>query len=778
MPIQRTAQVARTAHDRTHLNRVAVPEFGVVEIQVKGQGGSLSKSYRDASSSTPKAPSGTGTDSFHFAPGAQFSDPAWTLDPSLKDDVKIVYTLHNPQYAITTAKLEIFRRFTKDPIWTRDLTGEELLHGETTLKFNGQEEWDGKIGAVAEFPDEFLTVEHSAYKFKLTIEGDGINKSTCAWTYVHVIIAKLELEYGPDEAIPSQPANMEGGIQRETFTDLKSQGADPPAEGTTPALRVNIRSDIFKTSSDDMFQNQLYTRFETLWGKGPQIPIFCKIWVKSSADTDVVAPKALGRLKFLWDWESKSTAHATAFTAAAENYLVNKTKPKGRNCHEARGGKRGDKGEPVFPDSGGYAPAGAWTDGTFPFEVEAVPKPRKWAAYSYAWNDGIGGSKTGVIFQPARTAGDAYQITVYVDQIYDRKTKYSLNVDSDAPLKVPAVLKKATGHYQVWRQVNVRKYVKKNNQVTETINIGTVANEYAKAYLDLKDRTAGNIVFVAEADWTTRFDGKVNGYGANIVRMKQAVNQYTNGGGCIYYRTRDEYRTAYMQEVGTDIDGLGIGAVSAGLRSAIVAAAAADSNDRGAFATDVDGAITGDGGLSAAEAQQVKDAALAHWDTVDTYMTDPSNSMDTDAKYRTIGNNLARQVVSDCFSPEADADSGCTIFHCDQLHNLNSTLLGWAYDVPGGAGNRCGFLLCAKNSDHSAGDNIENTATHEFGHHFFLPHTPDAGEKKDYKAHDKSVKTCIMSYNVPTEFCGFCQLRLRGWSKDALSPVSSKNKKT
>ena len=44
--------------------------------------------------------------------------------------------------------------------------------------------------------------------------------------------------------------------------------------------------------------------------------------------------------------------------------------------------------------------------------------------------------------------------------------------------------------------------------------------------------------------------------------------------------------------------------------------------------------------------------------------------------------------------------------------------------------------------------------------------------------HDKSVTTCIMSYNVPTEFCGFCQLRLRGWSKDELKPVASKNSKT
>ena len=114
MPITRTARIARTAHDKTHLNRLGVPEFGVVEIQMKGQGGSLSKCYRDASSTTPTAPATTGVDTFHFAPGPQYSAATWTADPALKDDVKIVYKLHNPQFAIAEAKIEIFTRFATD----------------------------------------------------------------------------------------------------------------------------------------------------------------------------------------------------------------------------------------------------------------------------------------------------------------------------------------------------------------------------------------------------------------------------------------------------------------------------------------------------------------------------------------------------------------------------------------------------------------------------------------------------------------------------------------
>ena len=228
MAINRTARIARTAHDKTHLNRLAIPEFGVVEIQIKGQGGSKSKSRRDGSSATPTAPSGTGADTFHFAPGPQYAVATWTADPTLKDDVQIVYTLHNPQFAIQVAKLELFTRFSEDPVWTRDLADDELLHGEHTLQFNNQDNWDGKIDAHADFPDQFLTVEHSPYKLKLTISGDGVNTAPTAWTYFHVIIGKLELEYGPKTVLPAQPANPEGGIHADTYDDLIAQGAAPP----------------------------------------------------------------------------------------------------------------------------------------------------------------------------------------------------------------------------------------------------------------------------------------------------------------------------------------------------------------------------------------------------------------------------------------------------------------------------------------------------------------------------------------------------------------------
>ncbi|HWB83564.1 MAG TPA: hypothetical protein VG675_05465 [Bryobacteraceae bacterium] len=776
MPINRTARIARTAHDKAHLNRLGVPEFGVVQIQIQGQGGSKSKSYRDGSSATPTAPATTGVDTFHFAPGPQYNVATWAVDNNLKDDVQIVYKLHNPQFAIATARLELFTRFAATPVWTRDLTGDELLHGEHKLQFNAQDNWDGKIDPHTDFPDQFLTVEYSPYKLKLTITGPGVNTSPAAWTYFHVIIGKLELEYGPKDVLPVQPANPEGGIHRDTYDDLITQSATPPAAGGS--VKVFLNSDMFKTNGNQMMDNTLFTRYETLWGDGPQIPLFCKVWVKSSANTDIVAYKALGKLKFLWDWESTAAASATAFASSAENYLVNKTKPKGRNCHEKRGGKRAST-RAVFPDQAGTAP-GAIQAGSFPFQVEAVPTPRKWAAYSYAWNDGAAASKTGVIFQPARMAGDKYKVTVYVDQVFDRKKKYKLNVDTDAPLTSPAVLKAVTGDFQIWRRINLRKYIKKNGSVAETINMATVAAEYAKAFVELKDLTGGVIQNVAQGDWNNRETTAINGLSATRQRMIMPGDQYNKGGGGVYLRTRDQYIEAWMEEAGADLDALGLGAaLTPALRAALVDAAKNNPSNEPAFDNAVTAAFTNHGGaLTPVDQSSLQGAIDSHWITVVDFMADPSNDMQNDDNYRGIAKIIGKTIVGAAFDPDADANSGCTIFHCDKLHDVGSSLLGWAFDVTNGNGNRCGFLLCATQADHSAGDSIENTATHEFGHHFFLPHTVDAGERKNYHAHDESVTTCIMSYNVPTEFCGFCQLRLRGWDKDALKTKASKNSKT
>jgi hypothetical protein len=88
------------------------------------------------------------------------------------------------------------------------------------------------------------------------------------------------------------------------------------------------------------------------------------------------------------------------------------------------------------------------------------------------------------------------------------------------------------------------------------------------------------------------------------------------------------------------------------------------------------------------------------------------------------------------------------------------------------------------------------TFAHEIGHHLFLPHTqPPASTASALRVHDVSDKgadpnarnakgpMCLMSYHSQRHgFCGFCQLRLRGWNWNAvggpLKPNAGDNKKT
>ena len=141
-----------------------------------------------------------------------------------------------------------------------------------------------------------------------------------------------------------------------------AQGAAPPASGAS--VKVPLESNLFK-KGHSMFDNSLFTEFETFWGKGPLIPVFAKVWVKDSADKDVLAPKALGKVKFLWDWESKLVAGAVAFVNSAQDYEKSTTKPKGENCHKKRGGKRGKGATLCSPPKRDTRRSPRWTPTSF-----------------------------------------------------------------------------------------------------------------------------------------------------------------------------------------------------------------------------------------------------------------------------------------------------------------------------------------------------------------------------------------------------------------------------
>jgi len=132
------------------------------------------------------------------------------------------------------------------------------------------------------------------------------------------------------------------------------------------------------------------------------------------------------------------------------------------------------------------------------------------------------------------------------------------------------------------------------------------------------------------------------------------------------------------------------------------------------------------------------------------------------------------------------ASDGIVIIHFDHLHSVVRDMVstgasvrvlnGMAADLTGRSVNRCGFIFWK---------NAADTFGHEIGHHLFLPHAPSASPNgaAPYR-HDQTDNGCLMSYNRPRpNFCGLCQLRLRGWNPGEkttliLDPDGTKNKRT
>ncbi len=732
MKISRTAYVARTAHDQTHGNKLVAPEYGVIELRLKKGDSKKSKSYLPPASSPRRKPTDGGEDEFCFAPGTQWKEDTWTEDKDKSDKVTVWYHLYNPFSVIKEAKLELFRRFDKKAFWERELKDDELLDGEHELEFEYGDDkkkeklWDGSLGKESDdFPDGFITTEHSPYKLRLTVKGDGICKSPIAWTYFHILIEKLELEWGDLEAIPSTEAE-----KRQPFKDLKAAAAKPTDGSDSTPSRIYLISNLYKTSSGEMFNNTLHDEYKKLWGDGPEIPVYAKIWVKDSSGNKVVAPKALGNTKFLWDWESKLAAPTNSFVANAQDYYKDDTKPKGQNCHKDRGGKRGDDSKAIFPAQTGYDAADSLTDGSFPFEVKKTDDPRKWAAYSKAWRKGKLAAKTGVIFQPSRMAGDKYKITVYAaHELLDSSKKLRINVDKDAPIPIDDKLKVESGFWQVWRKLHFRRYMTKASG-TATQDLAGIKAFFQPAFVEIEDKRTTTVETYPASEWNTKVSSIRNSWWeVSKLMVNSSTNQHAAGTHGLQFRTRTQFKSRFASEYS---------------------------------------------GMSAAE--------------VNTWMT--SNNLDTDEKYSQHCQSLAMSALIDIFNEKMPSDDGIALFHVefsmqqDLIAKMSSFTDGQAADFANGGRTKCAFLWTAPTSLYAgSAQGVAATPAHEIGHHLFLPHPRNTAENtgasanNDYDAHDRAVSNCLMSYlDGARELCGFCQLRQRGWDKSKIKPDGDNKK--
>jgi hypothetical protein len=794
--MKNTVAVARTAYDLTHVNRLRVSEFSIVRLAVTA-GGKSSKTYWPEWE-YKQAAAGGGSDDFHFCPE--------------KENAAIEYEIDDPFALVGDARFELFCRFEQKPLWTLELKrmGEDTwLHGKHSLK------WDGRVvspkrqagaesggvmghdlttqeaddGIHDDLPDGYITLEHTPYKLQLTlIDREEDDRIAVSWTYFQILVKKLEFEFGPVEAVPS--AGLFAGdrhkMDKAVHAAVLAAGGVPASAAANPT-RVPLVSNLYKYShwftkdTSEMEDNTAFDVYKGLWDDGPRLPVFALIRLADSNDAEVkleLGPgaKALGKTKFLWDWvnvrevpaATQSQAAPQAFLTTSIDYDVNVTEPKGTCCHVDRGGKRGPKAEPVFPEQGGYLPRATLEDAEFPFKVEEC-KTRKWAAFSYAWTKGTLIGRTGVLFRPSRMAGDAYKLAVYV--AWDKTAADTYVLDKkDEPLQAPAPVMAETGTYEVWREIHIARYYRKQipaiaDFVAANLGAGipapagSIRRPYNEAFVEVVDTMGGDNVQLptVAATYNSEAEAAVDSVGDELIDARLMVATGANHAGT---------PSQFLIET--------FAAFTANVQAWFPMKYPLHPNPLlGAAAW-----MAGNGYAGAAG---------------------PAN-YGRDARYILLGPGEKMLKELDLLK---DARDGVTIMHFQFEHQLDAVMVpagtaagsvinGMAADLPHSTRSRCCFIFWNTRVD---------TFVHEVGHHMFLPHSPyKAGGRvapataivmptdtvagnvpggSQVDRHDFVDTRCVMSYNPPRPaFCGLCQLRLRGWDAGPNDPVKANLKNT
>src|SRR5260370_26406414 len=133
--------------------------------------------------------------------------------------------------------------------------------------------------SVKGFADGYTSLEFTTYKLKLTVtssSGKGRGYPDYAWTYFQILVKRIELELGPEEAIPVAVVDdPEHKRNKAVRSQIETDGGLPAAGGT--ARKVILLSNQFKTTLSQMNDNSAFTAYRGRWGDGPSIPIVAKI---------------------------------------------------------------------------------------------------------------------------------------------------------------------------------------------------------------------------------------------------------------------------------------------------------------------------------------------------------------------------------------------------------------------------------------------------------------------------------------------------------------------
>lgn len=847
-PIAHAAKVSRQRKpdDHVHVNRLRPPHLGIRDLRLKCAG---KESKLHLPQDAPDPNKTAGTDSFHFLPE--------------HDTCDLVYELDNPFHLDIKAWIEILARFNDKPLWTLDLVKlgpTWLRHGVHTVKWDGRiikgdavvagaVDGDGTkhdlttaataplpdATAGAPFPDGWITLEHTPYRLRLVVESDLLpDRPAVAWTYFHVLIRKLEISLGEEKMVPkvgAGPAADERWARDKAVRAAIATAGGAPATGST--RDVVLIHNVFTMDPRDRKPNNptgwpapspattpegndpLFQASAALWGDGPRIPLVCKIWMAEAADSpggiDISDPAAkgavaLGRVRFLWEWSDPAeslAAHSLkplAFITAALDFDKTKTGPKGDNCHVERGGKRGPKAKPVFPEMAGYAPKATLDDGVFPFPVakqraEGAAAPpanqpppeetvkRLWATYSRAWTSGALKGRTGVIFSPSRIAGDDYIVHVTLANDLDARNHLIVDNDTDEPLKVQPRITTKTGKWLVKRRLDMARYIRKQGTINDFLatSFAGVQGGFAPAYFVVENVAAAEKYLMGEhrdaggtlVDYQTQANNMLTAAGnANLTNNTAIPAGANHAATASLFDSRDFPDFVQAKHVQ--------------LHSAVAAAA----NDFATYAT-ANPPLTAAGLAAALPTTALAGAGpeVARLQATQNWLN--TNNCDTPGHYCETVDGWLRPVGTAFFhqlffisggKTTRPAAGGVTIFECELRHSAGRRLIasggaflrtvGVAVTVNDRRRDACAFVFFEPDVD---------TFVHEVGHHLGFAHhgfgnpVPDANPAY----HDADDQQCMMSYSsAPVVFCGLCQLRMRGWACRVLSNNDATNTRT
>jgi len=632
------------------------------------------------------------------------------------EEIEVRFSVHDPDAMASTLTLQIVRKRDAQ-VLRAEVIGDGHIHGPHTWM------WDGSVPTTPEFPDGFATVLHSPYLVRVILGGPkGDRQRTCE-VQVELVEFKVRLVL---------PESLQEPRDRAVYATI-------PYVPTSGKQRLALTSDLYAVRSAEMENNAAFTTYRDLWGDGPRVPVEVVTRVRSAKGPAIPAGKALGNARVLWDYADAARSRsvylstgALAFIDRARAYDLAAGRPaQGDNAHVDRGGKRAAAAgsPPVFS-----AAEGKVSD--FPYTV-AAGATRWWGAFSAVEKSGEREGRSGVVFRPARQAGDNYQLTAYLD--------LAEALDTEAAVPQGAFRQQVVGEFEVWRRITLQAHWRKCPQITAPLP--SVTDYYADAYMEVDNRIAG-VQSYAKADYDAAFATALGAVSAAVVPTLMRQHSLAPGSQYDTPRPADSFGGRVLQFLD--------GAWHA-VASALGGAGRTPTTWVATFRSYADFRDTVKSANGWTNAQ--RDAALTNL------------GVTTEAEYVDRCTDLAMEVATEMCKAKSVAD-GVTILQFDWTHSL---------EEPAGGGRLNGNAVFKTRS--VSGFAIYNprqdTTGHEIGHNLFLPHSPrlrsdgttiNSGGGITPDSHDGADMNCLMSYARPRPgFCGLCCLRLGGWDKTAFN---------